>query len=401
MRILFLSPRQCWPPFTGARLREFYLAKALGRRAELTHVFFAQPDGPAPGPAELPFSHAIVTAPLPRLYTPSKIARGLLSRWPLPIVNYYSPAMAAALERLTEREPFDLIHLDSLHMGAYIPLLARRTSAPFVFDWHNIESELMQRYGAAAASPARKAYARFTARRLARFEQYALREGLGHAVCSERERDQLRLMRPSAQIAVIENGVDASAFGEPTGPSPERRRVVFVGSMNYQPNIDAAVSFARDVWPLARARRPEWTFTVVGSKPAPPVLALRGEPGVEVTGAVDDVRPYYREAVAAVVPLRSGGGTRLKILEAMAAGTPVVSTALGAEGLAVSPGANFLIAESVPEWLAQLDALAPQDELWQRIACAGWELARRRYDWAGIGERLYQTYACWLEAVKQ
>jgi polysaccharide biosynthesis protein PslH len=401
MRILFLSPRQCWPPFTGAKLREYHLAKALGRRAELTLVFFAQAEGPGQGTAELPFCRTILPVTPPRLYTAGKIVRGLWSRWPLPVINYFSAEMAGALEAVLDREEFDLVHLDSLHMGAYIPLLERRSRAPVVFDWHNIESEAMRRYSMAAASAARKTYAALTARRLAAFEDYALRKALGHAVCSARERDQLCRLRPSARIAVIENGVDAGAFREAALPSEQRRRLLFVGSMNYHPNVDAAVSFTRALWPSLRAQFPEWRLTVVGSNPAPAVLALRDEPGVEVTGAVDDVRPYYREAVAAIVPLRSGGGTRLKILEAMAAGTPVVSTPLGAEGLMVSPGENILIAESLAEWQRQLAALAPQGELWRRISCAGRGLAQSRYDWADIGESLYQTYSCWLDAVKQ
>jgi polysaccharide biosynthesis protein PslH len=401
MRILFLSPRQCWPALTGARLREYHLAKALGRRAALTHVFFAQGDGPVPGPAELPFCRAILPVSRPRLYTAGKIVRGLWSRWPLPVINYSSAEMSAALEDLLDREEFDLVHLDSLHMGAYIPLLERMSRAPIVFDWHNIESEAMRRYSMAAASAARRTYAALTARRLAAFEDYALGKGLGHAVCSARELEQLRRLRPSARLAVIENGVDADAFGGNAELSSNRRRIVFVGSMDYGPNVDAAVFFAGAIWPWLRAQFPEWTLTIVGSNPAPAVLALRHEAGVEVTGTVDDVRPYYREALAAIVPLRSGGGTRLKILEAMAAGTPVVSTPLGAEGLMVVPGENILIAESREHWQAHFAALAPQGELWNRIARAGRALAQSRYDWRTIGESLYETYSGWLDAVKQ
>jgi glycosyltransferase involved in cell wall biosynthesis len=166
--------------------------------------------------------------------------------------------------------------------------------------------------------------------------------------------------------------------------------------MSYHANIEAAVAFTRTVWPGIRERFPEWRLTLAGLDPAPAVLALRGEANVEVTGTVEDVRPYYREAVAAIVPLRTGGGTRLKILEAMAAGVPVISTPLGAEGLAVTPGVDILIAEKDGDWLPFMTALSTQGDLWNRLAEAGRRLVTARYDWEALGQALYETYCRWL-----
>jgi glycosyltransferase involved in cell wall biosynthesis len=181
-----------------------------------------------------------------------------------------------------------------------------------------------------------------------------------------------------------------------TQPDAERGRILFVGSMSYHANIRAAVDFTRTVWPGIRERFPKWRLTLAGSDPAPAVRALGDEANVEVTGTVADIRPYYAEAIAAIVPMRTGGGTRLKILEAMAAGVPVVSTPLGAEGLAVSPGVDILIAEKDGDWLAQLSALDAQDDLWKRLAEAGRRLAAARYDWEALGQALYETYCRWL-----
>jgi glycosyltransferase involved in cell wall biosynthesis len=361
-------------------------------------VFFQEDGARTPGPDDLPFSKKIVSVPRPRLYTPGKILRALVGKWPLPVLNYYSSQMAEAIADLLDGGAFDLVHFDSLHMAAYFPLVRRRTRAPVVFDWHNIESEAMRRYGRGVQSPARKLYAAMTASRLAGLEGDALRAALGHAVCSERERNQLARVAPEARIAVVENGVDVRSFAKAPALPAGRARLLFVGSMNYHANVDAILFFARAVWPRLRLQHPELRLTIVGSNPSDAVLALESEPGIEITGTVEDVRPYYREAVAAIVPLRIGGGTRLKILEAMAAGVPVVSTALGAEGLAVSPGADILIADSREEWLAQVAALASQGELWSRLACAGRKLVASRYDWDAIGESLYLTYNRWLEA---
>ena len=392
MRILFVSPRSCWPPQSGAALREYHLARALGERAELTHVFFSQAG--ARDAADAPFRRTAVSAPAPRRYTPAKIVRGILGGQPLSLVNYTSDAMKAVLAALVDRQPFDLVHIDSIHMAAYEPIL-RRAGAPMVYDWHNIESEAMRRYSANAPSVAHRLYASMTAGRLAALEKEILRTADGHIVCSERERETLLGIAPGARIATIENGADLSFFNE-AQPAAERRRILFVGWMSYHANIEAAVAFTRTVWPGIRERFPEWRLTLAGLDPAPAVLALRGEANVEVTGTVEDVRPYYREAVAAIVPLRTGGGTRLKILEAMAAGVPVISTPLGAEGLAVTPGVDILIAEKDGDWLPFMTALSTQGDLWNRLAEAGRRLVTARYDWEALGQALYETYCRWL-----
>jgi glycosyltransferase involved in cell wall biosynthesis len=396
LRILFLSPRQSWPLHTGARLRDYYFARALGRRAALTYVFFSEPGSASPQRADLPFCRKIVPVPSPRLYTPRKIVHGFAGRWPLPVANYTSDEMKAAIAGVLRADQFDLVHLESIHMAAYVPDMRQQTPAPVVYNWHNIESELMRRYSASVKPPHRKLYAAWTARRLAALERQILLQAFGHVVCSERERVQLLRIVPEARIAVIENGVDTAFFAEPPVSPNRRHRIVFVGAMHYHGNIEAAVLFARSIWPGIRERFPAWRLTLVGRDPAPAVLALRGERNVEVTGTVDDVRPYYAEALAAIVPLRTGGGTRLKILEAMAAGVPVVSTTLGAEGLAVSPGRHLLIADHNEDWLRQLSALSPQGDLWKGLVTEGRGLVRSRYDWEILGAALYENYSHWL-----
>ena len=392
VRILFVSPRQCRPPLSGAKLREYHLARALAQRAELTHVYFSR--GPHGEMDALPWE--TVAVPAPRFYTPAKIARGIVGRWPLPVVNYTSAAMESALAALVSRRPFDLVHIDILHMAAYEGIL-RRAGAPVVYNWHNIESEAMWRYGAAAASPAHRLYAALTARRLWNLETEILRTGFGHVVCSERERETLRGAVKGARVAVIENGVDTEFFQPAPADGNRRRHVLFVGQMSYHANADAAVAFAREIWPAIRERFPDWRFTVAGADPAAAVRALAEDAGVKVTGTVEDIRPLYREAIAAVVPLRVGGGTRLKILEAMAAGVPVVSTPLGAEGLAVSPGRDILIAEKREDWLTHLSALSGEGDLWNAMAEAGRRLVTARYDWGTLGRALYETYRQWLD----
>lgn len=348
-------------------------------------------------PGNLPFCREVLNAPPPARYTPGKVVRGLLGPMPLPVLNYCSEEMGALLKSVLEREQFDLIHLESIHMAGYVPLIESRSKAPLVFDWHNIESEAMSRYAAGAPTPAHSAYARLTAKRLFKMEQQILRKAAGHIVCSAREADQLKERLPGVNVAVVENGADTRRYAGLKAALHGRDALVFVGSMDYRPNIDAAIYFAREVWPLVRRRFPAWRFVIVGSDPARSVRALAAQPGIEVTGSVEDVRAYYGKALAAVVPLRMGGGTRLKILEAMAAGTPVVSTALGAEGIDFTPDRDIILADKPADWLDALNALAGSAERWRELSCAGRDLVSSRYDWDAIGEELFDIYCDWLE----
>jgi glycosyltransferase involved in cell wall biosynthesis len=168
--------------------------------------------------------------------------------------------------------------------------------------------------------------------------------------------------------------------------------------MGYHANVAAASWFTREIWPDIAKRFPALRLCLVGSNPTPAVRALGGD-SVEVTGTVPSVAPYYQEALAAIVPLRVGGGTRLKILEAMAAGVPVISTTLGAEGLAVRSGENILIADRAEDWVTALDSISGTagERRWSEIAGAGRNLVESRYDWGALGRSLYETYRGWLE----
>src|ERR1700689_424934 len=188
LRVLFLSPRQSWPAVSGAKLRDYHFAKALGGRSQLTYAYFSEREGERPSVDQFPFCERLAAIPAPRMYTPGKILRGIFGRWPLPVVNYTSPEMEEAVREIAGGTSFDLVHLDSIHMAAYVPLL---DGTRVVYNWHNIESELMLRYADNAPSVARRIYGTLTARRLAALEKELLGSAFGHVVCSQREKDQL------------------------------------------------------------------------------------------------------------------------------------------------------------------------------------------------------------------
>ena len=404
VRILFLSPRQCWPTISGAKLREYHLLRALAQREQVTYLHFTDPGAEPLTRKDLPFCQEVVAIPKPPAYGPAKLVQGVFGRWPLPILNYTSEEMSAAVDRLIATNAYDLIHLDLIHMIRYGEAIASRGKATrIVYNWHNIESELMRRFGATASSPWKSWYARLTARKLASLEQDVLKIAFGHIVCSQRELEELRRIAPSARIAVIENGVDVASFSATADASPQTNkrqstRILFVGLMNYTANVEAATSFCQRIWPLLRRRLPDLELWIVGASPTPAVVQLGAVPGVTVTGTVPEVRPYYRDALAAIVPLRTGGGTRLKILEAMAAGVPVVSTPLGAEGLSVTPGENILMAEpdDAETWLRHLEYLKASEPARKALSAAALALVRTTYDWEILGRKLCDTYEGWL-----
>ena len=405
MRILWISPRQCFPPNSGAKLRDYHCAKAIGQIAELTYVHFLDPGANPPSSTDMPFCRAIVSVKKPPTYTVGNLVRGLVGRWPLPILNYFSQEMATVLKNLRTKDNFDIVHFDSMHMASYETLFTNSENPRVrsVYDWHNIESESMKRYSVEVKSVAKRFYANSTVTRLQKLETALLQNAFAHIVCSKREEMELASRMPGARVATVPNGVDIAFFARPTLDLRwPPKSIIFVGAMNYYPNIDAALWFARDVWPRLRSLFPECRLTLVGSDPAPAVLALRGTEGIEVTGTVEDVRPFYHHADVALAPLRMGGGTRLKILEAMAARVPVISTTVGAEGLAVESGRNILIAdETNPEsWVRAILSLRESERLRTELVASAMQLVRDRYDWTVIGRSLCDTYLDWLGSVQ-
>lgn len=397
MRVLYFSPRDCWPITTGARLRDFHLARQLASKASLTYIGFTT-DATKRERLEPLCNSEVILVQREGGYAPLNLLRGAAGPTPISVLNYTSRAMMTELERLLGEQSFDAIQVEGVHLYAYVNRI--RELAPrarLICDWHNIESELMARFADNGPSAARRLYARRTAGLLRKLENRLLGLANAHTVCSGRERDALLKRAPNARIEVVGNGVDVDYFDWRNHDPVEREDLVFVGSMDYHANIDAATYFADEIWPLVRARRPDLRFIIVGSRPTAEVLALGSRPGITVTGTVEDVRPYYRGALAVMAPVRVASGTRLKVLEAMAAGAPVISTTLGAEGLAVTHGRDILLADTPAAIADAVVTLQAESSEWRTIAANAHRLVKSRYDWGIVGETLRRLYAEQLE----
>jgi len=305
-----------------------------------------------------------------------------------------SPDLAARARALIARERFDVVHVGGLEMaGAGLPL---RETAAVVLDEHNAEHVLQQRAFAnecrPGGNPVGALYSLLQWRKLRRYEAMACRLADGVTAVSELDRQALLRLAPNARVAVVPNSVDVEEY-RPRLAAPEGPPIlVFTGKMDFRPNVDAVVWFCREVLPLIRAKVPDVRFQIVGQSPTAAVRRLGSLPGVEVLGAVPDDRPYVAAARACVVPMRVGGGTRIKILQAMAAGVPVVATTLGCEGVAATPGEHLLVADPPADFARSILALLASPELGAGLARRARPFVEAHYDWRAVAPRLEDLY---------
>lgn len=396
MRILYFSPQDCWPLTSGARLRNYHLATQLASGAQVSWLGMRQPGELAvPLPGGKNTFEAVESVVREKGYSPGKLLRGLIGPDPVTVLNFWSLAVARSLRNILSSRYFDTVQLEGIHLIRYVPVIrACSPGTAIIADWHNIESEIMRRYAGTSTSLSRRIFAARTARLIERAEERLLTICDAHVVASDRERGELGRRAPEARLSTIPNGVDVALYrsGNHRPPSTaSMTELLFVGSMDYHANVDGVEWFVREIWPVLTERHPEFALNIVGRDPDPRVRALDAA-SINVTGTVDDVRPYYSRALAAVVPLRVGSGTRLKILEAMAAGVPVISTRLGAEGLEVADGQHLLLADTPEEFAAAIDRISSDPSLRVHLVEAGYDLVERVYDWRTLGAHLFDVH---------
>ncbi len=304
----------------------------------------------------------------------------------------------AALAQMLVHE-YDVVQFELAPMAGYAEACASNGECPVLcLDEHNIEYDIVRRTASGEVSALRRAYSNIEWRKVRREERYAWSHLDGCTLTSARDQAMLLSDEPLAHTAVVPNGVDLSFFRpSPLRAPDEAPSLLFFGAMDYFPNTDAMTFFLDEVFPLLLAKYPRLRVSIVGRKP-PESLVARQSPNVEVTGLVDDVRPWLDRADVVIAPLRIGGGTRLKILEAMSMGKAVVSTTLGAEGLAVVPERDLLIGDDGPGLAAQIGRALDDPELARRLGAAARAVVVAGYSWRRAVERLSSFHAELLEA---
>ena len=382
-RILILCPEPPAPPTWGFALRVYHLARELARRHDVTLLTYDT------GDESRDWRHLAELFAVRRVHAPRSMRgkrlgqlRSLISRRSFHLGSLRSPAMQRALDQLTSGGRFDVIQIESSQMSGFDfpagPLL--------VLDEHNVEHDLMRRVAAVERSAPRRLYQGVEYRKVRREEVAAWRRADGCTVTSVQDERSVRQSAPATPVRVVPNGVDLEHFA-PTNDREDPDSIVFVGSINYRPNTDAVLHFAEQILPRIRRLRPSATLLVVGQGAPEAVRRLDG-PEVRIVGAVPDVRPYVGRAAVAAVPLRMGGGTRLKVLEGLAMGKALVSTALGCEGIDVEDGRHLLIADQPEAFARAVVRLMEDAQLRRRLGAAGRELVERRYGWEAAGAEL-------------
>lgn len=321
-----------------------------------------------------------------------ELGSNLISPLPYVIQKYRSAAMTSAIRRLVSTERFDIVVCDFLSPAVNLVTLRPRPPVKMLLFQHNVESQIWERMRDTANGPIRRVYFAEQWRRMLRFEREAASWFDGVIGVSE---EDCKMMREKLGLGnvlgSVPTGVDADFF-HPTTVAKTPHSMVFLGSMDWMPNIDAVVYFADAIFPLIKNSVPEATLTIVGRNPPERVRELaKNDPAVRVTGTVDDVRPFVAAAEAVVVPLRVGGGTRIKIFEAMAAGVPVVSTTIGAEGLPVKHDEHILLADNPDSFSDCTARLLRNAELRKKIGANGQKLVREQFSWESA-TKVFENY---------
>jgi glycosyltransferase involved in cell wall biosynthesis len=380
MRLLIVSSWFPFPPSNGSKLRAFHLLAHLAERHRVTLLSFAEPGEEREAPALATMCEKVQIVP----GNPFKAGRlrswQLLSGMPRSYAKTYSPAM----QLLVDAELPNHDAAIAMELGASL-YLANRPGIPRLLDELEVsvirDRYVDQRWGLARARRGLTwwKYSRFTQKLVGQFERTTVVSDVERARLGEIGCDLTR-------VRVVPNGVDRRNFTQSAGR--ERGRLVYSGSVTYAPNLDAVRYFANEVLATVRATRPDSMLMVTGSTGDVDVSHLAKVAGVTFTGHLPDVKSLVASSEVCIVPLRSGGGTRLKILEAMALGTPVVSTSKGAEGLAVTHEENILIADSPEAFAAAVLRVLSQSDLRERLSRNARDLVERSYTWDRIGGQL-------------
>jgi sugar transferase (PEP-CTERM/EpsH1 system associated) len=404
MKLLFLTPQLPFPPRQGTTIRNFNLIRWLAPHHTIDLLTFLAPgetlrsDSPLHG-----LCRRIATVAQPERSTAVRARATLLSAAPDMALRLESAEMHRLVAAWTAAERYDIVQFEGIELAQYGRGAASGANRPaLVFDDHNCEYLLQQRNALTDLRTPRRwvaaGYSLVQWQKLRRYEAATVRQADATIAVSDADRAALLAVAPGAAITVAANGIDPLEYDPLLAKqaNAEPPRLVFTGKMDYRPNIDAVLWFAETVLPRVAAVEPAVRFQVVGLNPHPRLDALRRDPHVEIVGAVEDVRPFIAAAAAYVIPMRVGGGTRFKALEAMASGAAIVSTSLGVEGIDVSHQQEMLL-EDTPEAFSSavlrlIGDLRGDGTLRRRLGATARSFVEAHYDWRQIVPRLEAVY---------
>jgi sugar transferase (PEP-CTERM/EpsH1 system associated) len=390
MRILWLKTELLHPVDKGGRIRTYNMLKELKRNHHITYL--ALDDGTADENARAlaaEYCQELICIPhttkpkfSPGFY--AELVGNMFSSLPYFMKKYQSRRMRLAIEEQAQDKNFDVLVCDFLQPSINIPEDLR---VPAVLFQHNVEAMIWRRHYEIQKNPAVKAYLFGQWRRTVTYERKACRRFNMVIAVSEADRETMRSEYTIDKLGNVPTGVDTNYFSPNKDQATQPYTLVFTGSMDWLPNEDAIQFFIKQVMPIIRRDCPNVNLTIVGRNPYQSLIELgKRDPSIIVTGRVDDVRPYMDRAAAYVVPIRIGGGTRLKIYEAMAMAKPIISTTIGAEGLPVEHGRHLLIADSPEDFAAQVTKILCDPDLATSLALNSQRLVQEHFGWGSVSE---------------
>lgn len=394
VRTLWVKANKLLPPHSGGDIRSYNIARCLATRHELTFLSYYDGDVDLEYEQalqeEFPGAVCLSTGKSDRIFNRGlDYAVSLPGGVPYAVRRFSSAAVREKILHWYSRARFDAVICDFLDAAVNFP---RKLCIPSVLFQHNVESEIWRRHSAAESNIVKRLIYRVEFKKMLRYEESVIRKFHHVIAVSGHDRELMSNWVDPNRITVVPTGVDLKNF-HPADQPVSNALVMFVGAMDWEPNIDAVEYFCDRIWPKIKKDVPSACFRIVGRNPGRRVQKLASD-SIEVTGSVPSVQSHLQEAAVVVVPLRVGGGTRLKIYEAMAMGKAVVSTSIGAEGLDVHDGHDILLADQADEFAQAVKNLLQDDHLRGKYGRAAIELARR-CDWPEIGKK----FADVLEAV--
>lgn len=393
MNILFISTENPFPVDHGHHLRTYYVLKTLAQESRVFFIGFTQDNSGLRYQDELKkMCESVDIFQLRRHGWRQLILalKNIFSIDPLIAEKYFDDRAAERIRELIAERDIDIVHIDMLHIAAYKNAI---DSLPCVLTNHNVESVRILRWSNVTKNLLLKAYLRLQYKKLRNFESRICGQFNCCIVVSENDRECLRQMCGDLHFEIIPNGVDAVYF-QPGGTPARPNELVWTGSMKGPYNRDAVEYFLAEIWPLIHQKHPEITVNFVGDAPVEQLVRL-AEKSVHVkyTGYVDDIRPYVAGAAVFIAPLRSGSGTKIKVLNAMAQAKPVVTTTIGAEGIEARDGEEIIIADSPREFAEKTIHLVQHPQEAQQIGLRARKVIEEKYAWSVLEEKIKDIYA--------
>lgn len=386
MRILWVKVGGLWPTNTGGRLRSFNILSELAREHEVS-VFTTHLPG-EDGDAlrrQLPHcrrvrSFAFAAPKFRDRGFPLVLARSWFSAMPVDVYKHQVPELRQAVDDLLAAGEIDLCIADFVFAAPNVPL---HGPVPVMFFSHNVEYQILKRLAEAQDDPLRRSLLAIEWRKMRRYEAEICAKARLTVAVSAHDRELHQADATGAVIRDVPTGVDVTYF-KANGTPEDPMELVFTGSMDWHPNEDAIRHFINEILPAVRRELPQVRLTVVGRNPSGSLRREAEEARVKVTGTVDDVRPYIDGAAVYVVPLRIGGGTRLKVFEALSMGKAVVSTGIGVEGLPLANGEHYLKADDPASFASAVVALLKDPQRRHALGAAGRQLTHERFAWPQV-----------------